>query len=143
MGTALLRADTDDGIISMKSSYDVKTTIDRLESALTGKGMTIFSRVDHTAGAHKAGMELRPTELLIFGNPEVGTPMMLCSQTIALDLPQKALAYQDEQGDVRLVYNDPNYLAGRHGISDCDKPLQTVSKALRNFARLATMAEPR
>jgi uncharacterized protein (DUF302 family) len=138
MGTALLRADTDNGMISIPSSYDVKTTIDRLESALNDNGMTIFKRVDHTAGASKAGMQLRPTELLIFGNLKVGTPLMHCSQTIALDLPQKALAYQDEQGKVWLVYNDPTYLAGRHGISDCDRPLQKVSKALGNFARFAT-----
>ena len=142
MGTAILRADTDNGMISLKSDNDVRTTIDRLESALIDKGMTIFTRVDHTAGAKKAGMELRPTELLIFGNPKVGTPLMHCAQTIALDLPQKALAYQDEQGQVWLVYNDPAYLAGRHGIRGCDDAVQKVSKALDSFARMATMTEP-
>jgi len=139
--SAQLNADTGNGMIAIESSHDVTTTIDRLHSILDEKGMTIFKRVDHTAGANRVGIELRPTELLIFGNPKVGTPLMHCSQTIALDLPQKALAYQDDQGKVWLVYNDPVYLAGRHGISNCDKPLQKVSKALGNFARFATMAQ--
>ena len=100
--------------------------------------MTIFKRVDHTAGAEKAGLQLRPTELLIFGNPKVGTPLMLCSQTAALDLPQKALAYEDENGEVWLAYNDPAYMAKRHNLKDCDKPVQKVTQALSNFARAAT-----
>jgi uncharacterized protein (DUF302 family) len=131
-------ADTSNGMIRIKSNHNVTSTIDKLETVLIKKGMSIFKRVDHTAGAEKAGLKLRPTELLIFGNPKVGTPLMLCSQTAALDLPQKALAYEDESGQVWLAYNDPVYMAQRHDTKDCDKPVQKVSKALANFARAAT-----
>ena len=98
-------ANAKNGIIAIKSSHTVSETIDKLEDVLNKKGMTIFKRVNHSAGAEKAGLTLRPTELLIFGNPKVGTPLMLCSQTAALDLPQKALAYEDESGQVWLAYN--------------------------------------
>jgi uncharacterized protein (DUF302 family) len=126
------------GLIKIKSVANVTETINKLETALLKKGMTIFKRVNHTAGAEKVDLQLRPTELLIFGNPKVGTPLMLCSQTVAIDLPQKALAYEDENGQVWLAYNDPAYLAKRHNIQDCDKPLQKVSNALANFAKVAT-----
>lgn len=126
------------GLIKIKSVSNVTETINKLETALLKKGMTIFKRVNHTAGAEKVDLQLRPTELLIFGNPQVGTPLMLCSQTVAIDLPQKALAYEDENGQVWLAYNDPAYLAKRHNIQDCDKPLQKVSNALANFAKVAT-----
>lgn len=130
--------DEPNGIIRIKSNHDVTTTIDKLEKVLKTKGMTIFERVDHTTGAEKAGLLLRPTELLIFGNPKVGTPLMLCSQTAALDLPQKALAYEDEDGEVWLAYNDPAYMAKRHSIKDCEEPVQKVTKALAKFIRAAT-----
>ena len=126
------------GIIQIKSNYDVSTTIDKLETVLKEKGMTIFKRVNHTAGAEKAGLQLRPTELLIFGKPKVGTPLMLCSQTAALDLPQKALAYKDQDGQVWLAYNDPVYMAKRHGLQNCDKPVKKVTDALAKFSRAAT-----
>ena len=131
-------ANASDGIIRIKSNNSVTATIDKLETVLKKKGMTIFTRVDHTAGAEKAGLKLRPTELLIFGNPKVGTPLMLCSQTAALDLPQKALAYQDKNGQVWLAYNDPVYMANRHNIQDCEKPVQKVSNALAKFSKAAT-----
>lgn len=126
------------GLITLKSKHDVSETLNRLEAVLNKKGMTIFKRIDHSAGAERAGMKLRPTELLIFGNPKVGTPLMLCSQTAAIDLPQKALAYEDEKGQVWLSYNDPVYMAQRHHIKDCEKPLKKVTKALATFARIAT-----
>ena len=100
--------------------------------------MTIFKRVNHTAGADKVGLQLRSTELLIFGNPKVGTPLMQCSQTAALDLPQKALAYKDETGQVWLAYNDPAYMAKRHNIKDCDAAVQKVTNALAKFTSVAT-----
>jgi uncharacterized protein (DUF302 family) len=131
-------ADTSDGVIRITSSNTVTTTIDKLETALKSNGMTIFKRIDHAAGARQAGLKLRETELLIFGNPEVGTPLMLCSQTMALELPQKALAYKDVDGHVWLAYNDPAYLARRHGIQQCEEPLQKVTNALARFARIAT-----
>ena len=128
-----------DGLVTVKSSHDVKTTADRLEKVLKEKGMTVFQRINHAQGAEKAGMELRPTELVIFGNPKVGTPLMLCSQTAAIDLPQKALLWQDEEGQVWLTYNDPRYMADRHGITGCDKVLGKVATALEKFAHAATM----
>jgi len=131
-------AETSDGIIRIKSNHDVNTTIERLKTALETKGMTIFKHVDHSAGAKNSGLNLRPTELLIFGNPKVGTPLMKCSQTAALDLPQKALAYKDTSGQVWLLYNDPAYMAARHHIKDCDKAINKVSNALANFTKIAT-----
>ena len=131
-------SDGKNGIITIKSIHSVSVTIDKLEAVLNKKGMTIFKRVDHTAGAQKAGLQLRPTELLIFGNPKVGTPLMLCSQTAALDLPQKALVYEDEKGQVWLAYNDPAYMAKRHNIKDCDAAVQKVTNALAKFASIAT-----
>ena len=131
-------ASDSNGIIKVKSKYSATETIDRLEAVLKKKGMTVFKRVNHTAGASQAGLQLRPTELLIFGNPKAGTPLMLCSQTSALDLPQKALAYKDEKGQVWLAYNDPAYMADRHNIKGCEKPVQNVTNALAKFASLAT-----
>ena len=129
----------DNGIISIKSSHDVKTTVDRLENKLREKGMTVFIRINHAEGAQKVGKKLRPTELIIFGNPKVGTPLMQCGQSVAIDLPQKALIWQDEAGQVWLSYNDPKYLASRHSIKGCSEVIKKIEKALGNFARMATM----
>jgi uncharacterized protein (DUF302 family) len=126
------------GLINVKSFHDVKNTADRLDNILREKGMTIFVRINHTEGARKVGKELRPTELVIFGNPKVGTPLMQCGQTAAIDLPQKALIWQDENGQVWLTYNDPHYLATRHGIEGCQAVLDKVKNALKNFAQAAT-----
>jgi uncharacterized protein (DUF302 family) len=101
----------------------------------------VFKRIDHAAGAQKVGKTLRPTELVIFGNPKVGTPLMLCSQSVAIDLPQKALIWQDEAGQVWISYNDPQYLALRHNIRGCDKVLKKVAGALGNFTKKASAAE--
>ena len=129
----------DNGIISIKSSHDVKTTVDRLENILREKGMTVFIRINHAEGAQKVGKKLRSTELVIFGNPKVGTPLMQCGQSVAIDLPQKALIWQDESGQVWLSYNDPKYLASRHSIKECGEIIKKIEKALGNFARMATM----
>ena len=129
----------DNGIISIKSSHDVKTTLDRLENILREKGMTVFIRINHAEGAQKVGKKLRPTELIIFGNPKVGTPLMQCGQSVGIDLPQKALIWQDEAGQVWLSYNDPKYLASRHSIKECGEIIKKIEKALGNFARMATM----
>jgi uncharacterized protein (DUF302 family) len=132
------------GLISVKSSHDVKATADRLENILNQKGMTVFIRINHSAGARKVGKTLRPTELVVFGNPKIGTPLMQCSQSVAIDLPQKALIWQDDKGQddkgqVWLSYNDPNYLAQRHGLTGCAQVIKKVEKALSNFAKAATM----
>ena len=129
----------DSGLISLKSSHDVKTTADRLENTLKQKGMTVFIRINHTAGAQKVGQKLRPTELIVFGNPKVGTPLMQCRQTTAIDLPQKALIWEDEEGQVWLSYNNPSYLVERHGITGCAEVVKKIEKALSNFAKAATM----
>jgi uncharacterized protein (DUF302 family) len=129
----------DNGLVSRKSFHNVKSTADRLESALRKKGMTVFIRIDHAEGAQKVGKKLRPTELVIFGNPKVGTPLMQCGQSVALDLPQKALIWEDEKGQVWLTYNDPRYLASRHGITECVEVVKKIGKALSNFANAATM----
>ena len=128
----------DNGLIEVKSTYTVKKTADRLETVLKAKGMTIFARINHSEGAKKAGIELPATELIIFGNPKVGSPLMQCNRTVGIDLPQKALIWQDENGQVWLSYNDPQYLAKRHGLSECMPVIKKVEKALSNFAKAAT-----
>ena len=129
----------DNGIISVRSSHEVKATADRLENALKQKAMTVFARIDHAAGAQKVGQNLRATELIVFGNPKVGTPLMQCRQTTAIDLPQKALIWEDEEGQVWFSYNNPNYLVERHGITGCSEVVKKIEKALSNFAKAATM----
>lgn len=108
-----------DGLIEVKSAHNVKDTISRFEAAAKERGLMIFARIDHAAGAQKIGKTLRPTELLIFGNPQGGTPLMECAQTAGIDLPLKAQSWEDAAGQVWLGYNDPQYLAHRHGAKDC------------------------
>lgn len=127
-----------EGVVTVPSAHSVADTADRLESLLRGKGMRVFLRVDHAAGAQSAGARLRPTQLLVFGNPKVGTPLMQCAQSVALDLPQKALIWEAADGRVWLSYNDPAYLDGRHGLGDCAAVLQRVSRALSDFAAAAS-----
>lgn len=129
---------SDSGLVTLKSAYDVAQTADRLEKVLNAKGMKVFLRINHAQGAAGVGLSLRPTELLIFGNPKVGAPLMRCSQSVGIDLPQKALIWEDADGQVWLTYNDPQYLAARHGLHGCDTVLQKVANALGNFAKAAT-----
>ena len=104
------------GIISVRSRYAVRETIDRLAAAVEAAGLTVFGRIDHGANAAEVGMPLRPTELLLFGHPRGGTPLMQEQQTVGIDLPLKALAWEDEAGQVWLTYNDTEWLARRHGL---------------------------
>lgn len=104
-----------DGLVTVPSTHDVKETLDRFETDMKSKGMTIFARIDHAAGAKAVGLSLRPTELLIFGNAKAGTPLMQAHQTLGIDLPLKVLAWEDAAGKVWLSYNDPGWLAARHG----------------------------
>jgi len=127
-----------EGLVNVKSAHSVKETVDRLVSLLHDKDMTVFIRIDHAAGAKKVGEQLRPTEVIIFGNPKVGTPFMRCGQSVAIDLPQKALIWEDEAGQVWFTYNDPRYLADRHKITGCEEVIAKITKALESFAGGAT-----
>jgi len=123
------------GLITIASAHSVKDTIDRLEADVKSRGLTVFARIDHAAGAQAVGMALRPTELLIFGNAKGGTPLMQAQQTIGIDLPLKALAFEDAAGKAWLAYNDPAWLTERHGGTRSEVAdrlagvLATVSKA--------------
>ena len=108
-----------DGLVAVESARGAKDTMDRLESVVKEKGLNVFARIDHAAGAARIGRKLRATELLIFGNPQGGTPLMECAQSAGIDLPLKALVWQDESGRVWVGYNDPAYLAARHGAASC------------------------
>lgn len=133
----LAPAQAADGLTAVKSPHPVKETIDRLEAAAKVRNLVIFARVDHAAGAQKIGRTLRPTELLIFGNPQGGTPFMECAQSVGIDLPLKALAWQDASGQVWLGYNDPQFLAARHGVPSC-AVAANLKKALEVLAAEAT-----
>jgi len=126
-----------DGLAAVKSPYTVKETIDRLEATAKARNLVIFARVDHAAGAQKIGRTIRPTELLIFGNPQGGTPFMECAQSVGIDLPLKALAWQDDAGQVWLGYNEPQFIAVRHGVPNC-AVVPNLKKALESLAAEAT-----
>lgn len=116
-----------DGLVSLPSPYAVGETLDRLESVLRAKGATIFARIDHRAGAERVGLAMRPAQVLIFGNPKVGTPVMNAAPTIAIDLPFKALAWEDAGGAVWLSCNSAAYLARRHRVAgDVIRPLAAI-----------------
>ena len=127
---ATIPAFAQSGLVVKKSAYGVDQTLDRLEQILKEKGLTIFARIDHNAGAAKVDMDLRPTKLLIFGNPKMGTPLMQSNQTVGLDLPMKVLAWQDGQGQAWIAYNQPSYLAGRHQIKDRGEVISKMQGAL-------------
>ena len=127
-----------EGMIDVKSSFGVKETGDRLENVLKDKGMTIFNRVKHSDAAKNVGVELRETELIIFGNPKVGSPLIKCQQRVAIDLPQKALIWKDREGKVWISYNDPRYLEKRHNISGCKEVISKIEKALAGISKAAS-----
>jgi uncharacterized protein (DUF302 family) len=129
------------GLINKKSHHSVKVTLDRLENLLKKKGITIVTRWSHDAGAKKVGIPLRPTELLIFGNPKLGSHMFTSNQLSGIDLPLKALAWQDENGQVWLTYNDPQYVADRHGIKDRAEIVKKMTGALNGLTNAATKAD--
>ena len=112
-----------DGLTTIASKYDPAELIERLEAAIKKKGMAVFGRVDHAAGANEVGMELRPTVVVIFGSAKAGTPIMQADQTVGIDLPLKALVWQDAAGKTWISYNDPEWIAKRHGLGDGLKPI--------------------
>jgi uncharacterized protein (DUF302 family) len=126
-----------EGLVEVKSPHNAKTTMDKFETLAKERGLNIFARIDHAAGAQKVGKTLRPTEVLIFGNPQGGTPLMECAQSAGIDLPLKALVWDDAQGQTWLAYNDPAWLAKRHGAESCPAA-GNLKKALSSLAEAAT-----
>jgi uncharacterized protein (DUF302 family) len=127
-----------DGLINVQSTLSVQETADRLENILKERKMTVFNRIKHSEGAMNVGIELRNTELIIFGNPKVGSPLIKCGQSVAIDLPQKALIWEDEEKNVWISYNDPQYLAQRHQIVGCEEILTKIANALAGIAESAS-----
>ncbi|WP_426614239.1 DUF302 domain-containing protein [Bradyrhizobium sp. McL0616] len=130
-----------DGLIALRSSFGPEDTMNRCEAEVRAKGMTVFAHIDHAAGASAVGLPLRSTDLLIFGAAKGGTPLMQSMQTIGIDLPLKVLVWQDETGATWLGYNDPAYLARRHGLGVAAKPaVEMMSGVLKAIAAKATTA---
>jgi uncharacterized protein (DUF302 family) len=128
-----------DGLTTLPSSFGPNETIDRLEAEIKARGMTVFARIDHSAGAAQVGLPLRPTELLIFGSAKGGTPLMQSNQAVGIDLPLKALAWQDANGQSWLSLNDPSWVAMRHGLgAEADPTVSALAATLSAVARKAT-----
>jgi uncharacterized protein (DUF302 family) len=126
-----------DGVVLVTSAHDVKTTMDKLEKALTEKGITVFARINHAAGAESIGQTLRPMELLVFGNPKLGTPLMQKNQEMGLDLPLKALVFKAENGTTYIAYTDPAFLSKRYGVTEPAQVFEQMAGALKNFTGAA------
>jgi uncharacterized protein (DUF302 family) len=128
----------DNGLIQLKSASTVDETVKHLVTILKRKGMTIFDIIDHQKGAKGVGIVLPPTTVVIFGNPKIGSLLMQCGATMAIDLPQKALIWQDKHQQTWLAYNAPHYLADRHQLKQCNTVIKKIKGALAKFAQLAT-----
>ncbi len=125
----------DNGLVSLQSSLSTRATLDRLLAALASRGLTVFARVDHAAGAASAGLPLRPTEVVIFGNPKGGTALMQDRQSSGIDLPLKALVWEDANGKAWVTYNDPAWLAKRHGLGAAsDAAVKAMAGLLNTIA---------
>ncbi len=134
---------SDDGLVSVRSAHSARETIARVEADLAAKGVTIFAKIDHAAGAAAAGLTLRPTTLIIFGGAQAGTPLMQAYQRAGIDLPLKALVWEDGDGTVWLTYNDPAWVARRHTLGPPIGPIvHAVSAMLAAVTRNATEADP-
>jgi len=120
-----------EGLTTVPSQRGPKETMDRLEAELRAEAMTIFARIDHAAGAREAGLELRPTEVVIFGNARGGTPLMQLGQTAGIDLPLKALVWQDAKHKTWISYNEPSWIAQRHGLTNVEAPVSKLAAFLR------------
>jgi len=135
--TPCLSAANPDGLITKASNYTVNETINRLENILKKKGITIVTRWSHSERAASAGIQLRPTELLLFGNPKLGSHLFTSKQTSGIDLPMKALAWEDKNGKVWLSYNDPAYITKRHNITERKKIENKMTEALNKLTNIA------
>lgn len=128
-----------EGLITISSSYGPQETMAKLEAEVKAKGLTVFAHVDHAAGATAVGLSLLPTDLLIFGNAKGGTPLMQAAQTIGIDLPLKVLVWQDASGKTWLSYNDPSWIAKRHGLGpEAEATVKALSGALAAVTAAAT-----
>jgi uncharacterized protein (DUF302 family) len=127
-----------EGLLSIRSRFGPNETMDRLEAAIRAQGMKVFARIDHATGAAETGLKLRPTELVIFGNARGGTPLMQSVQTIGIDLPLKALVWEDASGTTWLSYNEPSWIAQRHGVANAEPVVSKMSAALSAMSRKAT-----
>jgi len=126
-----------EGLLSIRSRFGPNETMDRLEAAIRAQGMKVFARIDHAAGASEAGLELRPTEVIIFGNARGGTPLMQSVQTIGIDLPLKALVWEDASGKTWLSYNEPRWIAQRHSVANAEQVVSKMAAALSEMSRKA------
>jgi uncharacterized protein (DUF302 family) len=134
---------SENGLTTISSAFSVRDTIDRLERIATSKGLRVFARIDHAAGAAEVGMTLRPTELILFGNPRGGTPLMLDQQTAGIDLPIKALAWEDADGHVWLSYNEAAWLAQRHHLGEQSRQaVEAIAAGQVAVLRAATALAP-
>ena len=131
-----------DGLTSVASGFSPKETLDRLEGEIKAKGLTVFARIDHAVGAAAVGMALRPTEVVLFGNARGGTPLMLDQQTAGIDLPLKILVWQDQAGKTWLSYNEPDWIARRHGLgATSEAPRHAMTGLLAALAKAATASD--
>ncbi len=130
-----------DFLVKKQSPHSVSDTLDRLTKVMQSKGITIFARVDHTAGATRVGLELKPTQLLIFGNPKLGTPLMQANREIGIALPLKVLAWEDKNGKVWLAYTKPDVLKSRYNISGKDEVFKKMTGALDKLTGAAIKAK--
>jgi uncharacterized protein (DUF302 family) len=128
----------DDGLVTLPSSHGASKTVERLKALLDQKKIRVFAHIDHAAEAEKVGLSLRPTQVLIFGNPRAGTPPMQSRQTIGLDLPLRVLVWEDGAGNVWLTYRRPEFLAQRHHVADRDEAVKALDTGLAALARAAT-----
>lgn len=142
LAVAVLFASTNvyavESLITVESHYSAKETADRFESIIKDKGFTVFARIDHQKNAAGVNLTLRPTEVIIFGNPNIGTQLMQCNQLVAIDLPQKVLVSEDADNKVWLSYNNPQYIKQRHSITGCDEVIDKISGALNTLSIAAT-----
>ena len=129
-----------EGLTTVPTNFGPKETMDRLETEIRTKGLEVFARIDHAAGATEVGLNLRPTELIIFGNARGGTPLMQAVQTIGIDLPLKALVWKDAAGRTWLSYNEPNWIAQRHSVANAEQVVNNLAAVLNAIVRTASGA---
>ncbi len=127
-----------EGMLNIQSDFNVEQTANRLENILKEKEIIVFNRIKHSDGAGKVGIELRDTELIIFGNPKIGSPLMKCQQSAAIDLPLKALIWEDANARTWVSYNDPRYMEKRHNITGCEEVIMKIEKALSGIMKAAS-----